>query len=67
MTQKLEIGEVVKGGLDEGSKQIIINSLIRMYNNPYESIIREYTANAIDARNTAKSTARASGRPSKTP
>lgn len=55
MEETLTKGEVFEGDLDEGSKGILINSLISMYKDPFGSILREYVANALDARDNAGS------------
>ena len=55
LTETLTEGEVFEGDLDEGSKGILISSLIRMYKDPFGSILREYVANALDARDNAGS------------
>lgn len=53
-TATLAKGDVIQGGLDEGSKGILISSLISIYKKPHQSIVREYTANAIDARDSVQ-------------
>ena len=53
-TATLAKGDIIQGGLDEGSKGILISSLIFIFKKPHQSIVREYTANAIDARDSVQ-------------